>query len=294
MRYIAGIDSGSGFTKAVIVRQTQPDRPPEVLGRSMIRSGVNIDEAARNALDEAMKAARVRSKALSYVATTGFGRYGVSFRDIQITEITSAAQGAYYLQPDASLLLDIGSQSTRAVSIKENGKVRAFKTNDKCAAGSGSFIQRAAKYLEVDIEDVGDMALRATHPQPISSVCAVLAESEIINLVSSGSSVEDIMYGIYDSLADRAGLLLKRVGLGEQLVFIGGVATQSGMVQALEKRLKIPVIVPLHCEFVCALGAALLGVKRLQQTRGTDVDRAAPWQSFEPSWPNSTERVIEK
>ncbi|HEX6730314.1 MAG TPA: acyl-CoA dehydratase activase, partial [Pyrinomonadaceae bacterium] len=237
MRYVAGIDSGSGFTKAIIVRQTQPDRPPEVLGRSMIRSGVNIDEAARNALEEAMKAARVRSKALSYVAATGFGRYGVSFRDIQITEITSAAQGAYYLQPDASLLLDIGSQSTRAVSIKENGKVRSFKTNDKCAAGSGSFIQRAAKYLEVDIEDVGDMALCATNPQPISSVCAVLAESEIINLVSTGSSVEDIMYGIYDSLADRAGLLLKRVGLGELLVFIGGVATQSGMVRALEKRL---------------------------------------------------------
>jgi (R)-2-hydroxyacyl-CoA dehydratese activating ATPase len=275
MRYVAGIDSGSGFTKSVIVRQTQPDQPPEMLGHGMIRSGVNIDVSARNALDEAMKEARIRSRHLSYVAATGFGRYGVSFRDIQITEITSGAQGAYYLHPDTSLVLDIGSQSTRAVSLKEGGKVRAFKTNDKCAAGSGSFIQRAAKYLEVDIDDVGAMALRATNPQPISSVCAVLAESEIINLVSTGSSVEDIMYGIYDSLADRAALLLKRVGLGEQLVFIGGVATQSGMVQALQKRLRIPVIVPRDSEFVCALGAALLGLKRLQQTRDYDVNRSA-------------------
>lgn len=281
MRIVAGIDSGSGFTKAVIIGERESNRPPAILGRGICRTGVNMDQSARRALDAAIAHGRIESD-VSYVASTGFGRYGITFRDIQITEITSGARGAHYLQPTASLVLDIGSQSTRAVSLKENGKVRSFKTNDKCAAGSGSFIQRAAKYLEVRIEDVGELALRAMNPQPISSVCAVLAESEIINLVSTGLSVEDIMRGIYDSLADRAALLLKRVEAhprnGRQqtastveprlkepqgeMLFIGGVATQRGMVKALQDRLENEVIVPPDCEYVCALGAALLGLKR--------------------------------
>ena len=283
MRYIAGIDGGSGFTKAVIVRQSQMDRPPVILGRAMTRTGVNLDASAHKALDEAAADARLESSDISYVAATGFGRYNISFRDIQITEITSGARGAFYLEPNATLMLDIGSQSTRAVSLREGGRVRAFKTNDKCAAGSGSFIQRAAKYLEIEIGEVGELALRATNPQPISSVCAVLAESEIINLVSTGSSVEDITRGIYDSLADRAALLLKRVesherpGVAQQiagaseaerrqtplLAFIGGVATHRGMVEALKNRLEIDVTVPGDCQYACAVGAALLGLKRL-------------------------------
>lgn len=264
MRNVAGIDCGSGFTKAVLVAEDGPNGQPAVLGRGKTKTGVNMDEAARRALDAALIDAGQLSDPISYVATTGFGRYGIGFRDIQITEITSGARGSFYLMPQATSVLDIGSQSTRAMSLRDNGKVRTFKSNDKCAAGSGSFIQRAAKYLEVRIEDVGELAMRATSPQPISSVCAVLAESEIINLVSTGLSVEDIMRGIYDSLADRAALLLKRVGSGGKLVFIGGVATQRGMVKALEDRLKMPVIIPPDCEYVCALGAALLGLKRLQ------------------------------
>lgn len=264
MRNVAGIDCGSGFTKAVIISERGPYGRPMVLGRGITKTGVNMEEAATRALDAALADATMDRDKVNYVATTGFGRYGIGFRDIQITEITSGARGAFYLLPETTIVLDIGSQSTRAMSVKENGKVRAFKTNDKCAAGSGSFIQRAAKYLEVRIEDVGDLALRANSPQPISSICAVLAESEIINLVSTGLSVEDIMRGIYDSLADRAALLLKRVGSGEQLVFIGGVAIQRGMVKALEEHLKIPVIVPPNCVYTCALGAALLGLKRLQ------------------------------
>lgn len=264
MRSVAGIDSGSGFTKAVLMADFGESNKPVVIGRGNARTGVNMEASATLALEMALDNAGMARSDIDYIATTGFGRYGIGFRDIQITEITSAARGAFYLLPAGDLVLDIGSQSTRAMSLRDRGKVRSFKTNDKCAAGSGSFIQRAAKYLEVDIEQVGEMALRAQNPQPISSVCAVLAESEIINLVSTGLSVEDIMRGIYDSLAERAALLLKRVGAGEQLVFIGGVATQQGMVKALESRLKLPVIVPENCEYVCALGAALLGLKRLE------------------------------
>lgn len=266
MRNVAGIDSGAGFTKAVIVAEYGCCGQPAVRGRGITKTGVNMEEAALRALDSALDDAALSHDEINYVAATGFGRYGIAFRDIQITEITSGARGAHYLFPETQLVLDIGSQSTRAMSLKEKGRVRTFKTNDKCAAGSGSFIQRAAKYLEVGIEDVGEMALRATNPQPISSVCAVLAESEIINLVSTGLGVEDIMRGVYDSLADRAALLLKRVGAGQPLIFIGGVATQRGMVKALEDRSKLAVVVPPHCEYVCALGAALLGLKRLQKS----------------------------
>ncbi len=267
MRYTAGIDIGTAFTKAVIVAQDGGPLP-HVLGRGIVRSGVRLEQAAQTALQMARAGAQLDSTLPVYIATTGFGRYSPGFRDIQVTEITSGARGAFFLFPASTAVIDIGSQSTRAISLTESGRVRGFKTNDKCAAGSGSFIVRAAKYLQVGIEQVGDLALQAANPQPISSVCAVLAESEIINHVSAGVSVEDIVRGIYDSLASRSAMLLKRAGIGAEVTFIGGVAHQRGMVQALQERLGCRVNVPPECQYVCALGAALLGLRRLQKTAG--------------------------
>jgi len=260
MRLVAGIDCGSGFTKVVLVAQ---NGDTAILGKGKAKSSVNMEEAAATALEAALQDAGLTRGDVHYVATTGFGRYAVGFRDIQITEITSGARGAHYLFPSSRCVLDIGSQSTRALTMNESAKVRSFKTNDKCAAGSGTFILRAAKYLEIPIERVGECSLRATNPQPISSVCAVLAESEIINHVSAGVSVENILRGIHDSLADRAVGMLKRVGRDGEVTFIGGVACQSGIVKALEEKLGTRVNVPPDCEYVCALGAALLGHKRL-------------------------------
>ena len=262
MRLVAGIDCGSNFTKAVVVAQNGTQQV-SVLGRGHAKSGINMEAAAQAALQTALERAEFTRPQLDYVATTGFGRYGVSFRDIQVTEITSGARGAHYLFPASRCVLDIGGQSTRAMSMTDSGKVRSFKTNDKCAAGSGMFIVRAAKYLEIAIDDVGQLSLHATNPQPISSVCAVLAESEIINHVSAGVSVENILRGIHDSLADRAVGMLKRVGMEGEVTLIGGVALQIGMVKALEDKLQAKVNVPAGCDYVCALGAALLGLKRL-------------------------------
>jgi predicted CoA-substrate-specific enzyme activase len=268
MRHTAGIDIGTALTKAVIVSGGNGEAP-RVLGRGMVKTGVHLEKAAAAALVEARDMAHLGPRETPYVVATGFGRYSPGFRDTQVTEITSAARGAWFLFPESSTVLDIGSQSTRAVGLTGNGRVRAFKTNDKCAAGSGSFIVRAAKYLQVDMSKVGELALNAENPQPISSICAVLAESEIINHVSAGVSVEDILGGIYDSLASRAGLLLKRVNLGAELTFIGGVARQRGMIKALEQRLQVKVNLPEHCEYVCALGAALLGLSRLEKPAAT-------------------------
>jgi predicted CoA-substrate-specific enzyme activase len=255
MRLVAGIDCGSGFTKAVLVAQNGSPSAC-ILGKGRTKSGINMEEAAQTALEAALEDAGVGREQVHYVATTGFGRYGVGFRDIQITEITSGARGAIYLFPSSRCVLDIGGQSTRAMTMSDSGKVRVFKTNDKCAAGSGMFIVRAAKYL-------GRLSLQATNPQPISSVCAVLAESEIINHVSAGVSVENILRGIHDSLAERAVGMLKRVGMQGEVTLIGGVALQTGIVKALQGKLGVQVNVPPDCDYVCALGAALLGHKRL-------------------------------
>jgi predicted CoA-substrate-specific enzyme activase len=261
MPLVAGIDCGSGFTKVLLAAQDGPGEKLHVLGKGQARSGVNVDQAANAALDQAL-AGRPRSE-IAYFAATGFGRYNLSFRDIAITEITSAARGSFFLLQQPGVVLDVGSQTTRAIAVTDRGRVHTFKSSDKCAAGSGMFIARAARYLEVPLEQVGELSLNAAHPQPISSICAVLAESEIINHVSAGVSVEDILRGVHDSLADRAGAMLKRVGLNGEVAFIGGVAHQQGMVRALEQRLKVKVSVPADCEFVCALGAALLGLQRL-------------------------------
>ncbi len=278
MSCIAGIDIGTGFTKAVLmdVEDGGGDAPKgaRLLGRGIVRTGAQLEEAAERALDQALQAAGRDRREVVYVAATGFGRYAIEWRDIQITEITSGARGALWFFPGAMAVLDIGNQSTRAIRLDARGKVGAFKMNEKCAAGSGSFLMRAAKYLQVELEEIGELSLRATRPQPISSVCAVLAETEIINHVSAGAAIEDIVRGIHNSLADRAVLLLRRVGIGDGsggsvqpgasagIVFIGGVARQRGMIAALEERLGLPVRVPPECEFVCAVGAALLGLHR--------------------------------
>jgi predicted CoA-substrate-specific enzyme activase len=271
MSCIAGIDVGTGFTKAVLVDVEGERAARFPLGRGLVKTGAYVEDAAARALDQALRDAGRDRRDLVYIATTGFGRSAVGFRDIQITEITSGARGARWFFPDATLVLDIGNHSTRAIRLDARGKVSAFKMNEKCAAGSGSFLMRAAKYLHIGLEELGELSLRATHPRPISSVCAVLAETEIINHVSAGASIEDIVRGIHNSLAERAALLLRRVGIGADggqsspLVFIGGVARQRGMIVALQERLGLPVRVPPDCDYVCALGAALLGLYRWQK-----------------------------
>jgi predicted CoA-substrate-specific enzyme activase len=252
---VAGIDLGSGTTKCVLV-----DESGAVRGRGMLRTKADFELVAREALDAAR--AEAGDGEVVYVAMTGLGRYAVPFRDVQITDLTCGARGASAAVPGTRYVLDIGAQCSRAIKLKDGGRVREFHMNEKCAAGSGGFLERAAKYLEVAVPDIGTLSLGAGKPQPISSVCAVLAESEIINHVSEGASVENILRGIHDSLADRALSLLKRVGLDGDVTFIGGVARQAGMVAALREKLKVPVHVPEMPQFAAALGAALLGLQR--------------------------------
>jgi predicted CoA-substrate-specific enzyme activase len=263
MSLVAGIDIGSKATKAVLV-----DAERRVRGTGRVRTRPDFPGIARDALEAALRDAQAERGDVCYVATTGFGRYSVPFRDLQITEITCVARGAACLFPASGCVLDIGAQSTRAVRLGPGGRVKEFKTNDKCAAGAGGFLEKAARYLEVQLEELGELSLRADDPQPISSVCAVLGESEIINHVSAGRSVENIVRGIHDSLASRAMTLLSRVGLEGELTFAGGVARQAGMVKALESAAALRVNVPAEPDVVAALGAALLGRQRYERRSG--------------------------
>lgn len=179
-----------------------------------------------------------------------------------------ALRGAFRLFPEARFVLDVGAQTTRAIRLRDGGRVAEFHVNEKCAAGSGGFIERAARYLEVPLEEVGALSLGAKDPKRISSVCAVLAESEIVNQVSAGAGVPDILRGVHDSLADRAHSQLRRVGAGGPVVFCGGVALQAGMIAAAEAVLGAPVLVPEHPRHVAALGAAWLGWQRLRRAGG--------------------------
>jgi predicted CoA-substrate-specific enzyme activase len=257
---VAGIDLGSGTTKCVLA-----DGDRAVVGRAVIRTKADFARVAREALDAALADAGAAAADLAYTATTGLGRYAIPFRDIQITDLTCGARGAAALFPSSRFVLDIGAQCSRAIKLREGGKVREFHMNEKCAAGSGGFLERAAKYLEVPVAEIGPLSLAAGRPQPISSVCAVLAESEIINHVSEGVAVEDILRGIHNSLADRALSLLKRVGLDGEVTLIGGVALQAGMVAALRDRLGVPISVPPEPQLTTALGAALLGLQRVRK-----------------------------
>lgn len=257
---VAGIDMGSRTAKAVLL-----DQEGAMRGFGIARMRPDFAGLARDALDQAIAAARATPEDVAYVATTGMGRYNVPFRDIQITDITAVAKGAVHLFPGTRSILDIGAQSTRAMRVLEGGRVKDFRTNDKCAAGAGGFAERAARYLEIALDDLGPLSLKADSGQVISSVCAVFAESEIINLVTAGQSVENIVRGIHDSLAQRGFQLLKRVGLEAEITFAGGMALQSGMVNALEIAVGQKVNVGERPELIAALGASLLARQRLER-----------------------------
>ncbi len=260
MAYIAGVDLGAGATKTVIISQQQ-----DILGRGKTRTQADFDVVARRSIEEACAEAGLSADQIDYVASTGLGRYSLSTRDIQITDLTCGARGAFALFPQTRFVLDMGAQCTRAICLRDGGKVKSFRTNEKCAAGSGGFLERICRYLEVKLEDMGRISLEAKEPQPISSVCAVLAESEIINHVSEGKTVPDIIRGAHDSLAARALSQLKMVGFQDAVVFIGGVAHQEGMVEACRSQFGGTLLVPEHPSFMVAYGAAILGLQRFNK-----------------------------
>lgn len=262
MSCTAGIDVGTTYTKAVIL-----DGEGRCLGRAMQKTGFRLTEAATRVFESALADANANLGAVDvgYVVATGFGRLQVPFADAHVTDLTAAARGARRLFPATRTILDVGGQTMKATRIDERAKVRSFRLNDKCAAGTGAFLEKTARYLGYSTLEIGPLATMSKSPAPISGVCAVFAESEVINHLSQGTAPSDIMQGAIQSLVDRSVQLLRRVQLEPEYTLVGGILRFESMARMLVDRLGAHVNVPADDlpQFVSALGAAWLGRQRV-------------------------------
>ena len=251
---VAGIDVGSVAAKAVILENET------VLGHAVLPTGWNAREAGEQALEKACRNAGCTRDAISRVVGTGYGRVSLPFADRTITEISCHGLGAVRLFPKTGMVLDIGGQDSKIIATEADGSVQDFMMNDKCAAGTGRFLQVLSGILDMELSALGTAAGRGT-PVAISSMCAVFAETEIIGLLAQGTSPDDIAAGVFLSIARRMRSLAGRIPLQGECTFTGGLASSVSFVRMLEKELGVPVNVPEHPQLVGAFGAALIADK---------------------------------
>ena len=256
MTYFAGVDIGSLATKCVVV-----DEAGDIVSSAIVATGARVSAAAESVLATAVRTGGFELERISCTVATGYGRKR-AHADRQVTEITCHARGAIHLFPGTRTVLDIGGQDTKAIRIGTDGDVVNFVMNDKCAAGTGRFLEVMARALEVDLEELGPLSLQSTAPQTISSFCTVFGESEVISHVANGAEVADIARGLHEAISHRVAGLLKRVGVESQLTMSGGVSHNIGMRSALERALGTSFNIHPHAQLIGALGAALIGRDR--------------------------------
>jgi predicted CoA-substrate-specific enzyme activase len=259
MRYTLGIDVGSTYTKAALLTEDG-----DLAATGIRPTGFRLEEASREAIDSALSTAGGQLDDVTYVASTGYGRNQISFRDLQVTDLTAQAWGTRFFFPGTMTVLDVGGQTMKALRLDEGGQVRSFRLNDKCAAGTGAFLEKTARYLGYSIQEIGPLVEYAKDPVPISGVCAVFAESEVINHVSNGAQPADIMHGAMESLIERSVRLMKRVQMEPEFTLVGGIMRFPTMVRVMREHLGEDVNVPDETlvQFTGALGAAVLARKR--------------------------------
>lgn len=256
----AGIDVGTRNTKLVLM-----DEGGRIIARGASRTGYDFDKTARDLYEETLRREGLSQSDVAYITATGFGRYRVSFRDINVTEITANARGAKFLYPATSSILDIGAGNSRAMRIDGEGKVVKFRSTEKCAAGGGGFLEKIAYYTGIDISRIGEEALKSKKPAAISTICSVFAESEVINLVTQEVPMEDILMGAHLSVIGRVLITLKQVGIEPEITLTGGLNFNPAVIKALEEKLGTKVNSSPDLFYAGAIGAALLGYRRLQK-----------------------------
>lgn len=261
----AGIDGGSRAIKVVL----WDDDRGEVVGSGVCDQGVDHDRLARELFEEVLEQSPAAAEDVGRIVATGYTRAGIPFADVTITEITCHAAGVRRRVPDAATIIEIGGQDSKLLRLQSDGTVRDFAMNDRCAAGTGRFLEVVADRLKTDLGGLGELAEASESPAPVSSMCVVFAESEIIGLLSAGTPVEDIVAGVQRSIASRVAGMLGR-DLEPPVIFTGGVALVPGMVEALESVLEVPVRVAPEPQMTGALGAALLACRRGEGTLGAE------------------------
>jgi predicted CoA-substrate-specific enzyme activase len=273
MTYTGGIDIGSTYTKAVVLSGEN-----EIVGRAMEPTGFKLTEVAERAYGKALEEAGLSSDDVLYVVATGFGRHQAQFTDVQVTDLTAAARGSTFFFPGTRTILDVGGQTMKASRLGDGAKVKSFRLNDKCAAGTGAFLEKTARYMGYSTEEIGPLVVTSKEAIPISGVCAVFAESEVINHLSQGVAPADIMHGAIVSLVGRSVQLMKRVRMEPEFTLIGGILRFRRMVDVVREQLSAEVNVPDGdlVQFTSALGAAILGQRRLRklQEEGLASDHA--------------------
>ena len=250
--YFAGIDIGSTMTKAVILEDG-------VIASVIGPTGPEQRRLANKVMEEALHKAGLSFDAMTYIVSTGYGRINVPFADKQVTEISCHAKGVSSLFPHARTIVDIGGQDSKAITIDHNGRVTNFIMNDKCAAGSGRFVEVIADTVGLKLEQMGDVSLQSTRPAQISNICTIWAQQEVASRLAEGVPIPDLIAGVHRSLADRVARMVKRLKLQKEVILTGGGGKNKGLVKALSEQLDCEILVPPEPLITGALGAALLG-----------------------------------
>jgi len=258
---VAGVDIGSRATKAVVMKDN------EILSTTIIDTGPESVKTSYQAIETVLDGTGLTLEDMEYVVATGYGRVLVPFAAENISEISCHARGINWYFPSVRTILDMGGQDCKAIRCDARGKVVAFQMNDKCAAGTGAFLEKTARYMGYTTQEIGPLLVTSKEPVPISGVCAVFAESEVINHLSQGVAPSDIMHGAIVSLVGRSVQLMKRVGMEPEYTVIGGILRFRRMVEVIEQELGEKVNVPDDdlVQFTAAMGAALLGHVRMDQ-----------------------------
>jgi (R)-2-hydroxyacyl-CoA dehydratese activating ATPase len=260
----AGVDIGSTASKSLVMLNGN------ILASVIGPSSANPARTAGEVFRESCERAGIREKDVAYIIGTGYGRSRVTFANDNVSEISCHAAGAYSVMPEVRTIIDIGGQDCKAISLDNGGDLKNFAMNDKCAAGTGRFLDVMSRVLEVDISEMGALDGESQRPASISNVCSVFAESEVINLINEGASVPDIIRGLHDSLTNRVSVLVNRVGLNAELVVTGGVAKNKGVIRALSEKLGIEIKSlesRIDPQIIGALGAAVVAKRKLEKDR---------------------------
>ncbi|WMJ80560.1 acyl-CoA dehydratase activase [Clostridium sp. MB40-C1] len=256
-KFALGIDSGSTSTNAVII-----DENKSIVSFSIVKTSSKSSIGVEKALNEVLKKSGLCIEDLCYIVSTGYGRVSIPFADQTVTEITCHAKGANFLNSNIRTIIDIGGQDSKAIKIDGEGNVKDFAMNDKCAAGTGRFLEMMARTLEVSIDTMGSLSLKHKENIDITSMCSVFAESEVISLIAENKEKSDIIYGICNSIANRTLSLIDRIKREEGFMITGGVAKNIGVVQCLEKKLNNKIFIPKEPEIIGALGASLIALEK--------------------------------
>ncbi len=252
LKYYAGVDVGSSFIKAVLVSHKR------MIASKIIPSGGSYRETARRILNEVLSNAQVSVEQLSGIVVTGVGAESASFQARQVSDISCQAAGCQFLFPSARIVIDIGGQFTRAVKLTPQGRVANFLMSEKCATGSGRFLQVIARILRIKVEEIGPLSLKSQTPVDFSTNCAVFAESETISRIAEGARTEDILAGVHRAMAAKVAMLTKTLRIEPEVVLTGGGGEDAGLVLAVSEALGIQVLVPEQPRLTAALGAARL------------------------------------